>query len=118
MEERMKPDTCIRTHVIKTWNMLCTCIANIFCLHCIQVRCIKWSPDDMHLLSCSMDGAVYDWSVQTCKRDREYVLKSCSYTSLAFTSDLKTTFAVGSDRTLNQINLQDSSVSRREWLHA
>lgn len=77
----------------------------------MQVRCIKWSPDDTHLLSCSLDGAVYDWSVRTCKREREYVLKSCSYTSLAFTSDLKTTFAVGSDRTLNQINLQDSSVS-------
>jgi len=76
-----------------------------------QVRCIKWSPDDSHLLSCSMDGAVYDWSVQACKREREYILKSCSYTSLAFTADLKTTFAVGSDRTLNQINLQDSSVS-------
>ena len=58
-----------------------------------------------------MDGAVYDWSVQVGKREREYILKSCSYTSLAFTADLKTTFAVGTDRTLNQINLQDSSVS-------
>ncbi len=58
-----------------------------------------------------MDGAVYEWNVQACKRERECVLKSCSYTSLAMTPDLRTTFAVGSDRTLKEIVLADSNVS-------
>ena len=58
-----------------------------------------------------MDGAVYEWNVQECKRERECVLKSCSYTSLAVTPDLRTTFAVGSDGTLKEIVLADANVS-------
>lgn len=82
-----------------------------------QVRCIKWSSDDSHLISCSADGAVYDWNIQECKRERECVLKSCSYTSLAFTTDLRATFAVGSDRTLKELNLHESSVSlKADWV--
>ena len=57
-----------------------------------------------------MDGAVYEWNVQECKREGESVLKSCSYTSLALTPDLRTTFAVGSDRTLKEIILAESNV--------
>ncbi len=78
----------------------------------IQVRCILWSQDDSRLVSCSMDGAIYEWNVQACKRENENVLKGCSYTSLAITADLKTTFAVGSDRTLKEINLPESNVHR------
>ena len=57
-----------------------------------------------------MDGAVYEWNVQECKREGESVLKSCSYTSLALTPDLRTTFAVGSDCTLKEIILAESNV--------
>ncbi len=71
---------------------------------------MMWSQDDSQLVSCSVDGAIYDWNIQECKRERECVLKSCGYTSLTFTADLRTTFAVGSDRTLKEINLQDSNV--------
>ena len=79
-------------------------------LYLLQVRCIRWSPDDSRLISCSMDGAVYEWNVQECKREGESVLKSCSYTSLALTPDLRTTFAVGSDCTLKEIILAESNV--------
>ena len=72
---------------------------------------MRWSSVDSHLISCSADGAVYDWNIQDCRRERECVLKTCSYTSLTFTSDLRAVFAVGSDRTLKEINLQESSVS-------
>ena len=81
------------------------------CILYIQVRCIRWSQDDSRLISCSMDGAIYEWNVQACKRENENVLKGCSYTSLAITADLKTTFAVGSDRTLKEINLPESNVN-------
>ena len=50
-----------------------------------------------------MDGAVYEWDTFTGKRIGESVLKSCSYTSVAITPDGKTTFAVGSDKTLKEV---------------
>ena len=56
-----------------------------------------------------MDGAVYEWNVTSYKREGESVLKSCSYTSVAISPDSRTTFAVGSDRTLKEIC--DSQVS-------
>ena len=59
-----------------------------------------------------MDGAVYEWNVQECKREGESVLKSCGYTSLALTPDLRTTFAVGSDCTLKEIILAESNVRK------
>lgn len=62
-----------------------------------------------------MDGAVYEWNVTSYKREGESVLKSCSYTSVAVSPDSRTTFAVGSDRTLKEIC--DSQVKRpiQKW---
>jgi len=59
-------------------------------------------------MSCGGDGAVYEWEVLTTKRISENVLKMCSYTSLSLSLDGKTTYAVGSDRTLKEIS--DSQV--------
>lgn len=69
-----------------------------------------WSQDDSKIISCGMDGAVYEWNVTSYKREGESVLKSCSYTSVAVSPDSRTTFAVGSDRTLKEIC--DSQVSK------
>ena len=60
-----------------------------------------------------MDGAVYEWNVTSYKREGESVLKSCSYTSVAVSPDSRTTFAVGSDRTLKEIC--DSQVRYSLW---
>ena len=76
----------------------------------LQVRSIAWSPDDSRLVSCSMDGAVYEWNVLTGKREKECVLKNCSYTSVALSPDMRSTYAVGSDRTLKELVLADSQV--------
>ncbi|KAI3369623.1 hypothetical protein L3Q82_025335 [Scortum barcoo] len=75
-----------------------------------KVRGIEWSLDDSLLVSCGMDGAVYEWNTQTGKRESESVLKSCSYTDVAFSSDCKTILAVGTDFTLKEI--QDCQVLR------
>ena len=69
----------------------------------VQVRQVIWSQDDSKIISCGMDGAVYEWNVSNYKREGESVLKSCSYTSVAVSPDGRTTFAVGSDRTLKEI---------------
>ncbi|KXJ18311.1 cilia- and flagella-associated protein 57 [Exaiptasia diaphana] len=68
-----------------------------------KVRQVIWSQDDSKIISCGMDGAVYEWNVYNYKREGESVLKSCSYTSVAVSPDGRTTFAVGSDRTLKEI---------------
>ena len=73
-----------------------------------KVRSIVWSQDDSKIISCGVDGAVYEWSVYTSKREGESVLKTCSYTCAAVSPEGGTTFAVGSDKTLKEIS--DSQV--------
>ncbi|XP_069559333.1 cilia- and flagella-associated protein 57 [Brachyistius frenatus] len=75
-----------------------------------KVSGVKWSLDDTRLVSCGMDGAVYEWNTQTGKRESESVLKACSYTDVSFSSDCKTILAVGTDLTLKEI--QDCQVLR------
>ncbi|XP_052776281.1 cilia- and flagella-associated protein 57-like isoform X2 [Mya arenaria] len=75
-----------------------------------KVRSLVWSSDDSKIVSCGLDGAVYEWESYSGKRVGESVLKSCQYTGVAVTSDGKTTFAVGSDKTLKEIS--DSSILR------
>ncbi|XP_071118876.1 cilia- and flagella-associated protein 57-like [Haliotis cracherodii] len=75
-----------------------------------KVRSVVWSFDDAKIVSCGMDGAVYEWDPYTGKRLAESVLKSCSYTGVAVNNDGKTTFAVGSDKSLKEI--ADSSILR------
>ncbi|XP_062412043.1 cilia- and flagella-associated protein 57 isoform X1 [Sardina pilchardus] len=75
-----------------------------------KVRSVVWSMDDSRLVSCGMDGAVYEWNTLSSKRESESVLKSCSYNSVAVSADGKNIFAVGTDRTLKEI--QDCQVLR------
>ncbi|KAL6111417.1 cfap57 [Pungitius sinensis] len=97
-------------NVIHTYSV--TSFENILSLkgHNGKVRGIEWSQDDSRLVSCGVDGAVYEWNTQTGKRESESVLKSCSYTDVAFSSDCKSILAVGSDLTLKEI--QDCQVLR------
>ena len=76
----------------------------------LQVRGIIWSGDDSRLVSCSMDGSVYEWNVLSAKREKECVLKNCAYTCVSMSPDLKSVYAVGSDRSLKEINLNESQV--------
>ncbi|CAJ1051853.1 cilia- and flagella-associated protein 57 isoform X1 [Xyrichtys novacula] len=73
-----------------------------------KVHGVEWRQDDSQLVSCGVDGAVYEWNIQTGKRESESVLKSCSYTGVAFSADYKTILAVGTDLTLKEI--QDCQV--------
>ncbi|MGH0169155.1 UNVERIFIED_CONTAM: hypothetical protein FKN15_005121 [Acipenser sinensis] len=86
---------------------LLACLKGVLCP---QVRSIVWSPDDSRLVSCGMDGAVYEWNTITSKRESESVLKACSYTGITISPDAKTFFAVGSDCTLKEIT--DSQILR------
>lgn len=68
-----------------------------------KVRCIRWSTDDSKLVSCGMDGAIYEWNMFTFKREGESVLKSCSYTGISISPDNRTIYAVGSDKSIKEI---------------
>lgn len=80
------------------------------CISSPKIRGLVWSHDDGKIISCGQEGAVYEWSVKTCKREGETVLKSCSYTGVTLSPDAKTTYAVGSDRTLKEMILTESQV--------
>ncbi|KAH8870172.1 Cilia- and flagella-associated protein [Schistosoma japonicum] len=69
-----------------------------------KIRSIIWSDDDHKLISCGMDGAVYEWDTHNGTRINENVLKSCSYTSVSVSQDGKVVYAVGSDKTLREIS--------------
>ncbi|XP_062849861.1 cilia- and flagella-associated protein 57 [Trichomycterus rosablanca] len=68
-----------------------------------KVRSVVWSADDSRLVSCGMDGAIYEWNALSGDRESESVLKSCSYAGVALSPDAKSVFAVGNDRTLKEI---------------
>ena len=59
------------------------------------MRSVHWSPDDAHIVSAGMDGAVYEWRLKDFKREKENVLKGCNYTSVLSTPDCKTLYAAG-----------------------
>ena len=52
-----------------------------------KVRQVLWNNEDTKLISCGMDGAVYEWDIVSGKRTGEYVLKNCSYTSVGLSAD-------------------------------
>ncbi|KAJ3295034.1 Cilia- and flagella-associated protein 57 [Borealophlyctis nickersoniae] len=68
-----------------------------------KVRSISWSPDDTRLVTCGIDGAVYDWNVRTLKREGEVVQKGNVFGGAAYTGDMKLVYAVGSDGNIKEI---------------
>jgi hypothetical protein len=71
--------------------------------HNQKVTSIVWSADDTKIVSCGLDGAVYEWNAQSYERVGENVLKACSYSCVATSPNGGTIFAVGSDKTLKEI---------------
>ncbi|KAK3567777.1 hypothetical protein QTP86_026459 [Hemibagrus guttatus] len=78
--------------------------------HSGKVRSVVWSADDSRVVSCGMDGAVYEWNALSGQRESESVLKSCSYTGVALSHATRSILAVGNDCTLKEI--QDCQVLR------
>jgi len=99
-------------HIFSTWSYenLCTLKG-----HSSKIQSIYWSLDDNYIITSGIDGAVYQWSLQDiirgeCKRESESFLKSCLYTSALCSNDAKKNYAVGSDKTIKEI--QDSQITK------
>ncbi|CAI9739343.1 ciliaflagella57-likeassociated and flagella-associated 57-like [Octopus vulgaris] len=75
--------------------------------HNDKVKTTAWFMDDNHLLSCGLDGAVYDWELKTGKRIGQCVLKSCAYNDVVYNPETKNVYAVGSDHSLKEIHESD-----------
>eukprot|EP00912_Choanoflagellata_sp_UC4_P001630 UC4_evm3s1043 len=77
-----------------------------------KVRSIAWSEDDSKIVTCGAEGAIYEWDAKNLKRISEYVVKSCSFTSLVINPDSKSFYAVGSDQSLKQISVKEEDGER------
>ncbi|KAJ3200395.1 Cilia- and flagella-associated protein 57 [Entophlyctis luteolus] len=79
-----------------------------FC-HTGKVKSISWSSDDSTLTSCSLDGAVFEWSLCTMRRDAEYVSQpTVLFSSVCHAPDAKCVYAASLDGSLKAI--ADASV--------
>ena len=84
--------------------------------HNSRVLSLCWTPSDMSLVSAGIDGAVYQWDLnenkREGKREGEYVSKGVQYTSVAVNADCSAVFAVGSDRTLKEIEFPGANLGK------
>ncbi|KAJ1523827.1 hypothetical protein ONE63_010385 [Megalurothrips usitatus] len=65
--------------------------------HFGEIKRMIWTPDDLKLISCGLEGAVYEWEVATGSRISEVITKSCGYSDICVTTDGKSIYSVGSD---------------------
>ncbi|PRP75547.1 WD repeat-containing protein 65 [Planoprotostelium fungivorum] len=68
-----------------------------------KVKSVFWSPDDLRLVTCGLDGAVYEWLLKDFKRISENVQKTCLYSSAVCLEDSHTIYATGSDKKLKEL---------------
>ncbi|CAG4978626.1 unnamed protein product [Parnassius apollo] len=78
---------------------------NVFNLkgHNGRVTCLAWSANDLTLVSCGTEGAVYEWSMSTGQRVGEVILKTNQFNACAVNSIGKTTYGVGTDGEIKEI---------------
>lgn len=50
--------------------------------HAGPIRSLAFSADDMMLVTGGIDGAIYEWSLDTRQRVEDHVLKSCQYNAV------------------------------------
>ncbi|KAJ3047877.1 Cilia- and flagella-associated protein 57, partial [Rhizophlyctis rosea] len=74
-----------------------------------KIKSLYFTPDDMHLVSCGLDGAMYTWSVRDLKRENEVIVKSTGFLGAVGERGGRRCFVVGLDRGVKEIT--DSAVT-------
>ncbi|KAJ3005699.1 Cilia- and flagella-associated protein 57 [Thoreauomyces humboldtii] len=72
--------------------------------HQSKIRSISWSMDDTRIISCGLDGVVYDWSLKTMKKESELVVPNVVFNQAIYTPDVKLAYAIGSDAILRELS--------------
>ena len=102
----------VNSNVIQIFNAwTCENVGNLRG-HNGKVRSLYWSADDSTLISAGGDGAIYEWRLSDFKREKENVLKGCSYTSVLESPDGKHIIAVGSDKKLKEFDDSATGLAR------
>ncbi|XP_038207858.1 cilia- and flagella-associated protein 57 [Zerene cesonia] len=68
-----------------------------------KITCLAWSANDLTLVSCGSEGAVYEWNMSSGQRVGEVILKTNQFSACAVNSNGKTTYGVGSDGEIKEI---------------
>ncbi|XP_046965131.1 cilia- and flagella-associated protein 57 [Vanessa cardui] len=78
---------------------------NVFNLkgHNGKITSLAWSAQDLTLVSCGSEGAVYEWNMSSGQRVGEVILKTNQFNACAVNSNGKTTYGVGSDGEIKEI---------------
>jgi WD40 repeat protein len=72
--------------------------------HDNRIRSLNWSWEDNILVSCGIDGAIYQWSSRALRRETEFVIKAVNFTCAQMTIDAKTIFTASADKFIRQIS--------------
>eukprot|EP01063_Lacrimia_lanifica_P035883 TRINITY_DN695_c0_g2_i1.p1 TRINITY_DN695_c0_g2~~TRINITY_DN695_c0_g2_i1.p1 ORF type:complete len:1359 (+),score=645.67 TRINITY_DN695_c0_g2_i1:82-4158(+) len=95
--------------------------------HSSVVKSFCWSRNDQLIISAGFEGAIYEWNVQTCKRNdnAEYSAKAVSFSCVQYDDASQLVVAIGSqnvaegpysegDITLRALKLGAGSTTRQE----
>ncbi|KAI8824226.1 WD40-repeat-containing domain protein [Fimicolochytrium jonesii] len=72
--------------------------------HQSKIRSISWSADDSRIMSCGLEGCVYEYNVRTFKRETELSAPNVTFNQAIYTHDNKLAFAIGSDGVLRELS--------------
>ncbi|XP_045769045.1 cilia- and flagella-associated protein 57 isoform X2 [Maniola jurtina] len=68
-----------------------------------KITSLAWSANDLTLVSCGTEGAVYEWNMSSGQRVGEVILKTNQFNACAVNSNGKTTYGVGTDGEIKEI---------------
>ncbi|KAK6624808.1 hypothetical protein RUM44_011672 [Polyplax serrata] len=71
--------------------------------HSSLITSLEWTTEDKKLISCGLDGAIYEWDLTNFKRTGEIVNKGIAYWDIAVHSTGTYMYAVGSDDCIKEI---------------
>lgn len=90
-------DTTIAIVSVFTFDILQTLIG-----HNGLILSLSWCFDDFHLVSAGVDGAIYEWDINTGKRTNEVVQKGIQYRGVV-TMQNNNMFAITNSGVLREI---------------
>ncbi|GAB6020475.1 Cilia- and flagella-associated protein 57, variant 2 [Chamberlinius hualienensis] len=71
--------------------------------HVGKITAIAWSNNDLRVISCGVDGAVYEWDVYSHKRLNEVLVQHSFCNSIATSKDNFTIFVAGCDCVIREM---------------
>jgi hypothetical protein len=74
------------------------------------VTSLFWTQRDLKLVSCGVEGAIYDWDIPSGTRVAEIISEGRIFSNVVATSDGKTSFGTGSDGCITEVS--DSTVRK------